>query len=63
MCLAVGRRGPWCAIGVADITSFKAHNDTLGHAAGDRILERVALLPRSEVRAALRSVSGTGTFT
>jgi diguanylate cyclase (GGDEF)-like protein len=44
------RRGPWCALGVADITSFKAHNDTLGHAAGDRIIEAVAQLLRSEVR-------------
>lgn len=54
LCLAVERRGLWCAIGVADITSFKAHNDTLGHAAGDRIIERVAHLLRREVRSSDR---------
>jgi diguanylate cyclase (GGDEF)-like protein len=50
LCLKAERRGPWCALGVADITAFKAHNDTLGHAAGDRIIEAVARLLRSEVR-------------
>lgn len=54
LCLNVERRGPWCALGVADITSFKAHNDTLGHAAGDRIIEAVAQLLRSEVRSSDR---------
>ena len=54
LCLNAERRGPWCALGVADITSFKAHNDTLGHAAGDRIIEAVARLLRSEVRASDR---------
>jgi diguanylate cyclase (GGDEF)-like protein len=54
LCLNAERRGPWCALGVADITSFKAHNDTLGHAAGDRIIEGVARLLRSEVRASDR---------
>jgi diguanylate cyclase (GGDEF)-like protein len=53
-CLNAERRGPWCALGVADITAFKAHNDTLGHAAGDRIIEAVARLLRSEVRASDR---------
>jgi diguanylate cyclase (GGDEF)-like protein len=48
------QRGPWCALGVADITAFKAHNDTLGHAAGDRIIEAVARLLRSEVRSSDR---------
>ena len=48
--LTVERRGQWCAIGVADITAFKAHNDALGHAAGDRIIKRVAQLLRREVR-------------
>jgi diguanylate cyclase (GGDEF)-like protein len=42
--------GGWCGFGVADITAFKSHNDRLGHAAGDRIIERVAALLRSEVR-------------
>jgi len=49
-CLAVARSGPWCALGVVDITAFKTHNDTLGHATGDRIIERVANLLRSEIR-------------
>jgi diguanylate cyclase (GGDEF)-like protein len=48
--LSVEREGGWCALGVADITAFKALNDTLGHAAGDRVLERIADLLRSEVR-------------
>ena len=48
--LSVDREGRWCALGVADITAFKALNDTLGHAAGDRVLERIADLLRSEVR-------------
>ena len=48
--LSVDRVGRWCALGVADITAFKALNDTLGHAAGDRVLERIADLLRSEVR-------------
>ena len=49
--LSVERRGPWCAIGVADIRSFKTYNDSFGHASGDRIIERVANLLSSEVRA------------
>ena len=54
LCLNAERRGRWCALGVADITAFKAHNDTLGHAAGDRIIEAVAELLRSEVRSSDR---------
>jgi diguanylate cyclase (GGDEF)-like protein len=54
LCLNAERHGPWCALGVADITSFKAHNDTLGHATGDRIIEAVARLLRSEVRSSDR---------
>ena len=54
LCLNAERRGPWCALGVADITAFKQHNDTLGHAAGDRIIEAVARLLRSEVRSSDR---------
>jgi diguanylate cyclase (GGDEF)-like protein len=49
--LSMERRFPWCAIGVADIRSFKSHNDGLGHAAGDRIIERVATLVSREIRA------------
>jgi diguanylate cyclase (GGDEF)-like protein len=48
--LALEQRGRWCAIGLVDIKSFKQYNDTLGHAVGDRIIERVALLLREQVR-------------
>ena len=48
--LGLDQRGRWCAIGMIDIASFKRHNDLLGHATGDLIIERVADLLRSEVR-------------
>src|SRR5262245_29412664 len=48
--LALEQRGRWCAIGLADINSFKWYNDTLGHATGDRIIYRVARLLREQVR-------------
>jgi diguanylate cyclase (GGDEF)-like protein len=48
--LALEQRGRWCAVGLVDITSFKSYNDTLGHAVGDRIIERVARLLREQVR-------------
>lgn len=48
--LALEQRGRWCAVGLVDITSFKRYNDTLGHAVGDRIIERVATLLREQVR-------------
>jgi diguanylate cyclase (GGDEF)-like protein len=48
--LALEQRGRWCAIGLVDINSFKSYNDTLGHAAGDRIIDRVARLLREQVR-------------
>jgi diguanylate cyclase (GGDEF)-like protein len=41
---------PWCAVGLVDITGFKWYNDALGHAVGDRIIERVANLLREQVR-------------
>src|SRR4029453_12815121 len=40
----------WCAVGLVDITSFKWYNDTLGHALGDRIIDRVARLLREQIR-------------
>jgi GGDEF domain-containing protein len=48
--LALEQRGRWCAVGLVDITGFKWYNDTLGHAVGDRIIERVASLLREQVR-------------
>jgi diguanylate cyclase (GGDEF)-like protein len=48
--LAVEQRVRWCAIGVVDITSFKWYNDTLGHAVGDRIIERVARILSDQIR-------------
>ena len=44
------QRGSWCAVGLADISSFKWYNDTLGHAVGDRIIESVARLLQEHVR-------------
>jgi GGDEF domain-containing protein len=48
--LALEQRGRWCAVGLVDITGFKRYNDTLGHAVGDRIIERVARLLREQAR-------------
>ena len=48
--LALEQRGRWCAIGLVDITGFKWYNDALGHAVGDRIIERVAYLLREQAR-------------
>ncbi len=48
--LALEQRGRWCAVGLVDINSFKSYNDTLGHALGDRIIDRVARLLREQVR-------------
>src|SRR5947199_3431277 len=48
--LALEQRGRWCAVGRVDITGFKWYNDALGHAVGDRIIERVAHLLREQVR-------------
>jgi diguanylate cyclase (GGDEF)-like protein len=49
--LAMEQRGEWCAVGLADIRSFKAYNDVFGHALGDRVIDRVARLLREQVRA------------
>ena len=48
--LALEQRGRWCAVGLVDITSFKWYNDALGHAVGDRIIERVATILREQAR-------------
>jgi diguanylate cyclase (GGDEF)-like protein len=48
--LALEQRGRWSAVGLVDITSFKWYNDTLGHALGDRIIDRVARLLREQIR-------------
>src|SRR6202171_2916603 len=48
--LGLEQRGRWSAIGLVDITGFKWYNDALGHAVGDRIIERVAYLLREQVR-------------
>ncbi len=48
--LALEQRGHWCAVGLVDINSFKWYNDTLGHALGDHIIDRVARLLREQVR-------------
>ena len=48
--LALEQRGHWSAVGLVDIGSFKWYNDTLGHALGDRIIDRVARLLREQVR-------------
>jgi diguanylate cyclase (GGDEF)-like protein len=48
--LAVEQRVRWCGVGVVDITSFKKYNDTLGHAVGDCIIERVAQILSDQIR-------------
>jgi diguanylate cyclase (GGDEF)-like protein len=48
--LAVEQRVRWCGVGVVDITSFKWYNDTLGHAIGDKIIERVASILSDQIR-------------
>ena len=48
--LALEQRGRWSAVGLVDITGFKWYNDALGHAVGDRIIERVAHILREQAR-------------
>ena len=48
--LAVEQRVRWCGVGVVDINSFKWYNDTLGHAVGDKIIERVARILSDQIR-------------
>ena len=49
--LAGEQRVRWSAVGLVDITGFKWYNDALGHAVGDRIIERVAHILREQARA------------
>ncbi|MHB8471531.1 MAG: putative bifunctional diguanylate cyclase/phosphodiesterase [Gammaproteobacteria bacterium] len=46
----VGRGGSTCAIFYIDLDQFKYINDTLGHAAGDRLLIEISTLLSSHVR-------------
>jgi len=48
--LSVEQRVRWCGVGVVDINSFKFYNDTLGHAIGDKIIERVARILSDQIR-------------
>ncbi|MEX2272434.1 MAG: GGDEF domain-containing protein [Vicinamibacterales bacterium] len=48
--LATEQRIKCIGVGVVDINSFKLYNDTLGHAVGDLIIERVAHLLSEKVR-------------
>lgn len=48
--LAAEQRVQCIGVGVVDINRFKIYNDTLGHAIGDRIIERVACLLSEKVR-------------
>jgi diguanylate cyclase (GGDEF)-like protein len=48
--LGAEQRARWCAVGVVDINQFKVYNDTLGHAAGDRIIEGVARILSEQIR-------------
>jgi diguanylate cyclase (GGDEF)-like protein len=48
--LSVEQRVRWCGVGVVDINSFKWYNDTLGHAIGDKIIERVARILSDKIR-------------
>src|SRR5947208_15768389 len=50
--LALEQRVRWSAVGLVDITGFKWYNDALGHAVGDRIIERAAHPLREQARAA-----------
>jgi diguanylate cyclase (GGDEF)-like protein len=50
MFFGLEKRSHWCAYGVVDVADFKKINDTFGHLTGDKILERISVLMREQVR-------------
>ena len=48
--LELEQRVRFCGVGLVDIARFKWYNDTLGHALGDRVIERVATLLSEHIR-------------
>jgi diguanylate cyclase (GGDEF)-like protein len=60
--LELEQRVRWSAVGLVDIHGFKWYNDVLGHAIGDRIIERVAGLLREQIRSDDLIAQERGTF-
>jgi diguanylate cyclase (GGDEF)-like protein len=48
--LELEQRVRYCGVGLVDIARFKWYNDTLGHALGDLVIERVARLLSEHIR-------------
>ncbi len=48
--LELEQRVRFCGVGLVAIARFKWYNDTLGHALGDRVIERVARLLAEHIR-------------
>ena len=46
----IGRYGGQCALAMIDVDDFKNYNDTLGHVAGDRVLERLGSVFQEHMR-------------